>query len=147
MSVPKLLGGKIATDDRGSVSFVNDFDIEKAGVKRCYWVRNHQQGFVRAWHGHQYEAKYITVIHGAAIIGAVNVNFGKADKSAQPVRYVLSGTLPQVLHIPAGYANGLKTLTADAIVLVFSTATVEESASDDVRFPAHFWDIWKTEER
>ena len=37
--------------------FVNDFNFEN--VKRFYQVENHRQGFIRAWHGHKKEGKYI----------------------------------------------------------------------------------------
>lgn len=148
MSVPHLTTGKIVTDERGSVSFVNDFEFKHKGIQRFYVVRNHQQGFIRAWHGHRYEGKFITVVSGAAMIAAVQIdNWDSPRKDAPIVRYILTGSLPQVLYIPAGFANGIKTLTSDAIVLVFSTATVEESQADDIRFPAHMWDPWRVEER
>ena len=56
MSGPVLFSGDVAVDDRGEVSFVNDFDFE--GVKRFYTVKNHRRGFVRAWHAHRREAKH-----------------------------------------------------------------------------------------
>ena len=65
---PLLLEGGLAVDDRGSVAFVNAFDFE--GVKRFYVVANHRQGFVRAWHAHRREAKYVTVVTGAAVVAA-----------------------------------------------------------------------------
>jgi dTDP-4-dehydrorhamnose 3,5-epimerase len=52
-----------------------------------------------------------------------------------------------VLQIPAGSANGFMTLTPDARVVFFSSATLLESADDDVRFPARLWDPWSVTER
>ena len=66
MNEPRLISGNIGIDDRGEVGFVNDFDF--AEVKRFYTVANHRQGFIRAWHGHKKEAKYVTVVQGAALI-------------------------------------------------------------------------------
>ena len=57
-----LLNGGLAVDDRGQVSFVNDFHFEN--VKRFYMVSNHKQGFIRAWHGHKNESKYVSVVSG-----------------------------------------------------------------------------------
>ena len=58
-------------------------------------------------------------------------------------RYVLSALKPSVLHIPAGYANGFKSLTADTKLMFFSTSILEESQGDDVRWPAdYFGDVW-----
>jgi dTDP-4-dehydrorhamnose 3,5-epimerase len=38
-------------------------------------------------------------------------------------------------------------LTEDCKVMFFSTATVEESKKDDVRFDARYWDVWQIVER
>ncbi len=151
MSVPatkelRLIEGGLAVDDRGSVSFVNDFDF--AGVKRFYMVTNHRAGFVRAWHAHRREAKYVAVLQGAAIIGAVEIdNWDTPSRESKVYRYVLSARKPAVLYIPAGYANGFMSLTEDALLIFFSTASVEESRGDDVRYDARYWDIWQVIER
>jgi dTDP-4-dehydrorhamnose 3,5-epimerase-like enzyme len=142
----RLLAGNLSVDDRGIVAFVNDFDFR--GVKRFYTVANHQQGFIRAWHGHKHEAKYVTVVHGAALVAAVSVSdWSNPDSSAPVERFVLSGDKPSVLYIPPGYCNGFMSLTPDAKLMFFSTATLEESRGDDIRFPARFWNPWQIEER
>jgi dTDP-4-dehydrorhamnose 3,5-epimerase-like enzyme len=146
LQTPRLIDGGLAIDDRGEVAFVNDFDFQ--GVKRFYMVSNHRAGFVRAWHAHRKETKYVTVTQGAAIIGAVAIdNWDLPAKDAQVHRYVLSADKPAVLYIPAGYANGFMSLTADAKVVFFSTSTIEEGSRDDVRYDARYWDIWHVEER
>lgn len=146
MTEPRLIEGGLAVDDRGEVAFVNQFDLR--GVKRFYTVSNHRAGFVRAWHAHRREAKYVTVLRGTALVGVVEVDdWEKPSKESKVWRYVLSSTRPSVLYIPAGYANGFMSLTADAKLVFFSTATLEESRGDDVRFPARYWDIWSVEER
>lgn len=143
---PQLLVGDIAVDDRGEVGFVNDFDFSR--VRRCYTVCNHQCGFVRAWHGHRHEGKYVMAVSGAALVGAVAIeNWEKPSKTARVWRYILSVHKPAVLYIPPGFANGFMSLTQDARLLFFSTATLEQSKDDDVRFPARYWDIWTIEER
>jgi dTDP-4-dehydrorhamnose 3,5-epimerase len=38
-------------------------------------------------------------------------------------------------------------LTPDAKLVFFSTATLEESRNDDYRFPARYWDVWQVDER
>ncbi len=141
-----LFKGDLAVDDRGQVSFVNDFRFE--GVKRFYMVSNHLAGFVRAWHAHRHEAKYVTVVSGAAIVGAVKIDDWDHPSPSLPVqRYVLSAQKPQVLFIPPGYANGFMSLTPDLKIIFFSTATIEESCADDVRYDARYWDIWQVVER
>ena len=146
MSEPVLYNGGLAVDDRGEVTFVNDFDF--ADVKRFYMVRNHHAGFVRAWHAHRREAKYVTVVAGAALVGAVEIDDWDSPSVHLPVkRYVLAAKQPRVLYIPPGYANGFMSLTADAHLVFYSTASVQESVADDVRYDARHWDIWTVDER
>lgn len=143
---PKLIKGAIATDDRGQVSFVNDFTFD--GVKRFYMIKNHRQGFIRAWHGHKREGKYFTVVKGAALICGVRVDdWDHPSKDLPIARYVLCEMQPSVLYLPPGYANGTMSLTEDAQILVFSTSMLQESLGDDIRFDARYWDPWNIEER
>lgn len=146
MTEPKLIKGGITVDERGSVSYVNDFDF--AGVRRFYIVKNHERGFVRAWHGHKIEAKYFTVIRGAMLICGVRIdNWDQPSKSLPVQRYVLAEQTPSALFLPAGYANGLMSLTDEAQVVVFSTLPLQEALKDDIRFEARHWDPWVVEER
>ena len=146
IAVPKLLVGGLAVDDRGEVCFVNDFDF--TGVKRFYTVTNHRSGFVRAWHAHRHEAKYVTVLRGAAIVGAVKIDdWESPSRDSRVWRYTLSSRRPAVVHVPAGYANGFMSLTADTLVVFFSTASLEDSRGDDTRYDARYWDIWQVIER
>tara|TARA_R110000824_G_scaffold375398_1_gene566295 strand:- start:1399 stop:1812 length:414 start_codon:yes stop_codon:yes gene_type:complete len=135
----KLIDGGVAVDDRGQLSFVNDFNFEN--VKRFYMVENHEKGFIRAWHGHKKEGKYVYVPSGAILIGAVDLDTEQID------RFVLSSSKPQVLYIPPGYANGFMNLQDNTKVIFFSTSTLEESVGDDIRFEWDKWDIWNIERR
>ena len=146
VAVPRLVQGGLAVDDRGEVGFVNDFDF--AGVRRFYMVSNHRAGFVRAWHAHRREAKYVLVAQGAALVGAVPIdNWETPSKDAKVSRFVLTAKKPAVLYIPPGYANGFMSLTEHATLLFFSTSSLEESRDDDVRYDARYWDVWHVEER
>jgi dTDP-4-dehydrorhamnose 3,5-epimerase-like enzyme len=143
---PRLIQGGLAVDDRGEVGFVNGFDF--AGVKRFYRVVNHQPGFVRAWHAHRYEAKYVTAMAGAAIVAAVKIDdWDNPSKDSRIYRHVLSANSPAVLYIPAGYANGFMSLTQDSVLVFFSTASLEEGRGDDVRYDARYWNPWEVVER
>lgn len=143
---PRLLEGGLAVDDRGSVAFVNAFDFE--GIKRFYVVSNHRQDFVRAWHAHRREAKYVTVVSGAAVVAAVRIDdWERPPRDAEVHRFVLTSAKPSVLFIPPGHANGFMSLTSDTKLMFFSTSTVEESRDDDIRFDARHWNVWSVEER
>jgi dTDP-4-dehydrorhamnose 3,5-epimerase-like enzyme len=144
--VPRLIEGGLAVDDRGKVAFVNDFSFED--VKRCYMVSNHRVGFVRAWHAHHREAKYVMVVKGEAIVAAVAIDdWDNPAKDATINRYILSEQKPAVLYIPRAYANGFMTLSPDTRMMYFSTSSLEESQGDDIRYHARYWDPWQVEER
>lgn len=140
MGCIKLIVGGKAIDDRGSLSFVNDFDFHD--VKRFYIVSNHRQNFIRAWHGHRYEGKYVLVISGTALIGVVCL-----ETEEVVGKYVLSEEQPKILWIPPNHANGFMTLKEDTKVMFFSTSTLEKSKGDDVRFPYAKWNIWDIDYR
>jgi dTDP-4-dehydrorhamnose 3,5-epimerase-like enzyme len=143
---PTLIKGAKAVDDRGSLGFVNDFLVD--GFKRFYTVENHEQGFIRAWHGHMKESKAVIAIKGSILVGAVQMTDTKnPDKTQSVSRYVLSSDTPSVLVVPAGFANGFKTLSGNAVVLFLSSSTIEESQGDDFRFPFDYWNPWTIEPR
>ena len=103
---------------------------------------------MRAWHAHRREAKYVLAVSGAAVVGAVLIDdWEKAGTQPGTGRFVLSASKPAVLYIPAGYANGFMSLTADLKLMFFSTSTLEESQGDDIRYDARYWDIWNVVER
>jgi len=141
-----MMAGGLAADDRGELGFVNDFRFE--GVKRFYTVANYRQGFIRAWHGHKREAKYVTAVSGAAVVGAVRIdNWDEPSRDLAVDRFVLSAHKPSVLYIPSGFANGFMSLTPDLKLMFFSTSSLDESQGDDFRFDARYWDIWQIVER
>jgi dTDP-4-dehydrorhamnose 3,5-epimerase-like enzyme len=142
----ELLRGDLAVDDRGEVGFVNEFGF--AGVKRFYTVMNHEPGFVRAWHGHRREEKYVMAVTGAALVCCVEIDdWENPSPDLEVERFILSDRRPAVLRIPAGHVNGFMTLTRDAKLIFFSSASLDESLGDDIRFPARLWNPWSVEER
>lgn len=140
-SKTQVLNGGVFTDDRGRIRFVNDFNFNN--VKRFYQVENHRQGYIRAWHGHVNEGKYVYIVKGSALVGAIPMN----DKNAQPEKFIISEHNPKVLWIPPNYANGFKNLEEDTRIIFFSTSTLEESKGDDIRFPYDQWNIWEEDYR
>jgi dTDP-4-dehydrorhamnose 3,5-epimerase-like enzyme len=142
----RLIEGGTSVDDRGEVAFINEIDFDR--VRRLYTVTNHAAGSVRAWHAHRREAKFVAVTQGAAVVAAVRIdNWDRPSKDAAVERYVLSAQKPALLYIPAGFANGAMTLTADTKLIYFSTASLEESRADDIRYDARYWDPWQVEDR
>lgn len=147
---PKLYTGNIFVDNRGELGYINDLDL--SNVKRFYTIKNHVAGFIRAWHGHKKEEKYFMVLSGAALIGAIPILLWDGDPvlnyDGGGTVFSMTSSVPSVLHIPGGYANGFKLLTKDTKLMVWSTATLEESKADDYRFNSNQCsEIWEVVER
>jgi dTDP-4-dehydrorhamnose 3,5-epimerase-like enzyme len=142
----RLIEGGTSVDDRGEVAFLNEVDFSR--VRRLYTITNHAPGSVRAWHAHRREAKFVAVVQGAAVVAAVRIDdWDRPSKDSAVERFVLSSSKPALLYIPSGFANGAMSLTADTKLIYFSTATLEESRTDDIRYDAHYWDPWQVEDR
>lgn len=144
----KIINGGLAVDGRGKVIFCNDFDFKD--VKRFYMVENHSKGFIRAWHAHKKEGKYVFVTKGTILLRHFEVdNWQSPGKRAIIHHHTLSSDKPQIIYVPSGHANGFKTLTDDAQVMFFSTTTMSESEGDDYRFPVDLnnWKVFEVEER
>lgn len=136
-----FIAGGSAVDDRGKLQFCNDFDM--ASVRRFYVVSNHESRFVRAWHAHKQEAKYVYVASGAALLAAVKVDdWAAPDPALEIQKFVLAEDKPGVLYVPGGYAHGFMTLQPDTRLFFFSTVALGESLDDDVRYPFDYWNPW-----
>jgi len=147
MNEPKLISGGVACDDRGSLSFVNEFDFQ--GVKRFYQVENISKDVVRAFHGHLKEGKYVYVPKGSIKLFVAKLDDDGGMMKDIHCGSILSSKKPSIFWIPPRYANGFKALEEGTIVQFFSTTTLKESEGDDYRFGwDHFGaDLWKTENR
>ena len=144
--VPTTIPGGKATDDRGSLTFNNEIELNK--FKRFYAIENHKQGFIRAWHGHLKEAKLFVPLRGSFLVAAVELDDPVSpSKENKIVKSVISDSNSNSLFIPAGFANGFMNLSSDAILLVYSSTSLEESKGDDYRFEFDYWNPWEIEQR
>ena len=143
---PFVINGDLSVDDRGELMFVNQFNMEL--VKRFYVVSNHKQGFIRAWHAHKIESKYVFIVNGTALISTVKIDDWENPSSDLIAdKFILTAKKPCILFIPSGYANGFKTLATDTKIIFFSTSTLKDSVDDDYRFDAYKWNPWEIIER
>lgn len=143
---PVLIKGGLAVDDRGKLLFCNDFQMED--LRRFYVVSNHEARFIRAWHAHKGETKYIFVPTGAAVVAAVRIDdWESPSKDAAVYRFVIGEESPAVVMVPPGFANGTMTLKPGTSILFFSNRTLDESLGDDFRYDAYHWNPWDVVER
>jgi dTDP-4-dehydrorhamnose 3,5-epimerase len=145
-SKPLWIEGASSVDDRGSLTFINGFPLPD--YKRFYTVANHQQGFIRAWHGHLLESKTLFILQGSVLACAVRMTDKVSpDKDQEITRVVLDSRKPSALYVPKGYANGFMSLSQNALLLILSNTTLEESQGDDYRFPFDYWNHWEVVQR
>ena len=148
MQGPKIIQGGNFVDDRGRIKFANDFDM--TDVKRFYTVSNHTRGFIRAWHYHKKEAKYVVCTRGSmkvAIVKPFEIDYVPPSGCREEIHiHYLSEGDGKVFYVPAGYANGFQSLTDDAELTFYSTSTVEESKGDDIRYDWDYWNIWNLQD-
>lgn len=139
---PQIINGGEFTDERGTLSFVNDFDL--SNVKRFYSITHSDMSVVRAWQGHQHENKWFKCLKGSFAVA-----WKKIDDWENPSEYpkaefeVLNAVHNKILSIPPGYANGLKALQRDSEIMVFSDYYLGESLDDKIRFDKDLWIDWE----
>lgn len=148
MKTPFLFDGECFVDDRGKLGSVSGFDPQEHGIRRFYFVGNHTPGFVRAWHAHKLESKWITCVSGSALVAIAECEDPLNPDPLEPIqRFVISSDRPKILYVPNGYANGWKSLTDDCVLLVMSDKTLAESMEDDFRISWDFWNPWEVQPR
>lgn len=121
---PLIIEGDMFRDERGMVSFVNDFDMSR--VVRMYKIEC-CPGVIRAWQGHRIETKWFFVARGSFLVKTMNIKH-KARKE-----YQLNSAVPRVLCIPGGHYNGFVALEAVSMLLVYSDVNLVASKADDLR--------------
>ena len=138
--VPIFFESNSSSDERGTVSFTNDLNLQKA--IRTYKVENSQLKTVRAWHGHKVEEKWVNVEQGEFLVCVVKVDdFTSPSKDSEIQTYKMSPK-DGFLYIPPNFANGAMNLTEDNAIRYYSSSTLEESLNDDFRFESDYWDPW-----
>jgi dTDP-4-dehydrorhamnose 3,5-epimerase len=143
---PKIIIGNRIFDNRGSVRFNNNLVFKN--VKRFYTVHNYEKNFIRAWHGHFKEEKFIGCIKGTFQISAVKIDKKKnPNKKNKVFSFILNQSNSNFIHIPKGFANGSMSLEDNSELLIFSTSTVQESLLDDFRYDYLHWNPWKINQR
>ena len=139
---PYIIPGGIHKDNRGTVSFVNDFHFE--GVKRFYIIKHPSVSMVRAWQGHRYETKWFCCVQGKFLVNLVKIDaWDQPSPELKVESFTLAAEESQLLVVPPGFATGLKAFVEPSLLLVFSDKTIGESRSDDYRFNKDHWFKWE----
>lgn len=137
---PRLIKGGIFTDHRGSLKYVNDFNL--GNVNRFYTITQSPDHGARAWQGHKTEFKAFHCLKGAFAIRLAKIEDWENPGEPEITAFTLSASESEILLIPGGYANGLKALEDDSRLLIFSEMTTEEAKGDEIRFDTNKWINW-----
>jgi len=132
-------------DDRGDFTNIS-FELEteiRITFKRSYIITNNQPGVVRAFHGHKKEGKLFYATKGAFKFIIINM------ETKEWKEYNLLASTPKILYVPGGYYNGFVSLTPDAILITYSTSSMEASINDDYRLSYDILgkNVWKIKNR
>jgi len=140
-SAIELIKGGNHQDNRGRISFVNDFSMQ--AIKRFYVIQHKDLQTVRAWLAHKKEHKWFYVVSGSYKIVVVKPdNWETPDSSLSASVFTLTENESNILHVPGGHAFGFKALEENSKLIVYSNFTTEESMNDDYRFDQNLWYKW-----
>ncbi|WP_313213951.1 WxcM-like domain-containing protein [Soonwooa sp.] len=137
VSKPEILSGKKHEDERGIITYNNDFDASQ--IKRIYTIENHSTDFIRGWQGHKIEQRWFAAMKGRFEISVIVVhNFEKPSKNLEISKYVLEDKELTYLHIPAGCITAIQSLENDSKLLVLADYGLGE-IQDEYRFPIDYF--------
>ncbi len=137
----KLIDGGIFNDERGTLNFVNDFDLSP--IKRFYFITNVNTDIIRAWQGHQKESRWFYCTEGSFDVRLIKIdNWDQPSKKQQVEIFILKASEPRVLYIPKGYLNGFKAFEDNSKLMVLSNYILGEIPNDSYRYDKKLWTNW-----
>ncbi len=141
MNEIEIIQGEIFFDERGQISSINNFSSEEA--KRLYLIHHPDKTVIRGWHGHQYEKKWFYCVKGEFVLALVKPdNWENPSEDLTPSIINLSEKESKIVAVPAGYANCIKALSNNSIILVLSGKKLPEAYGDSWRYDKNMWVDW-----
>lgn len=127
-----LLEGKKHQDERGIITYNNDFDASK--VKRMYTIENHSADFIRGWQGHKIEQRWFACMKGSFEISVIVIDdFENPSKDLTIQKYLLQDDVLTYLHIPSGCITAIQAKEEKSKLLVLADYDLGE-ISDEYRY-------------
>jgi dTDP-4-dehydrorhamnose 3,5-epimerase-like enzyme len=124
---PEVGGVLRYIDDRGYLDQLYAQDLPFK-IKRIYSTLT-RKGIIRGMHGHKKEWKALFIIQGTVKVVTEAMSKNKYTKQST----ILSDDEGRMVIIPPKWYHGYMPLTDEAIVMIISSATLEESKNDDFR--------------
>lgn len=127
-----LLEGKKYQDERGIITYNNDFDATE--IKRIYTIENHSTDFIRGWQGHKIEQRWFASIKGSFEISVIEVDdFTNPSKDLIIQKYILTDDVLTYLHIPSGHITAILARENESKLLVLADYGLGE-INDEYRY-------------
>lgn len=132
-----ILEGKKHQDERGIITFNNDFDA--SAIKRIYTIENHSTEFIRGWQGHKVEQRWFACMKGSFEVSVIQIDdFAQPSKDLTMQKYLLKEDTLTYLHIPSGCITAIQSKTEDSKLLVLADYGLRE-ISDEYRFDLNYF--------
>ena len=134
---PTVIKGGSHSDNRGNLTYNNDFDI--SSIKRMYFIQNSSTSFVRAWQGHVIERRWFSVVKGSFEIKLIKIdNWENPTKNLDIFSSILNDQNLDVLFVPAGYVNSIQALEENSKLIAMSDYLLGE-VKDEYRFDSNYF--------
>ncbi|RZJ99694.1 MAG: sugar epimerase [Flavobacterium sp.] len=134
----KLIVGGSHSDDRGTIVFINDFDMST--VKRFYRIKHQDTETIRGWRAHRIEQRWFHVSQGSFEVRLIEIdNWNIPSQSLPQKKFVLKAAENAVLHIPAGYASAIQAKVAGSELTVFADYDIDHAKNDDYLYPITYF--------
>ncbi len=138
MQLPKIIKGNSYTDSRGTLIYNNLFDASE--IKRMYIIQNSSTKVFRGWQGHKVEKRWFSCLQGEFEIYLIEVdNWRKPTKSLEIIKFNFNSDRMDVLYVPSGYLNSIRSKTPDSKLLCMSNYGLNE-IDDEYRFEYDYFD-------
>lgn len=132
-----LLEGKKHQDERGIITFNNDFDASL--IKRIYTIENLSTDFIRGWQGHKIEQRWFACMKGSFEISVIQIdNFENPYKDLMINKYQLNDEKLTYLHVPPGCITAIQSKEENSKLLVLSDYGLGE-ISDEFRYSLDYF--------
>ena len=134
----KILKGDTHIDDRGSICYINCFDLTP--IKRFYFIKPSNTTIVRAWRAHKIEQRWFHVTKGSFEIKLVKINnWQNPNRNLIQESIILIHRDNVVLHIPKGFASSIKACEENSELMVFADYQMEHAKNDNYLFPIDYF--------
>lgn len=132
-----LLEGKSHQDERGIITYNNDFDLSQ--IKRIYTIENHSTDFIRGWQGHEIEQRWFACMKGSFEISVIIVDdFIYPSREVTIQKYLLKDDVLTYLHIPSGCITAIQAKEENSKLLVLADYGLGE-INDEYRYSVDYF--------